>query len=58
MEDIHALELSFVKMFEGVEKLIIVYKEHELSIEDRIALTIQLEQEKSEEYNLQQQAHL
>ena len=39
MEDIHALERSFVKMFEGIDKIIIAYKEHELSLEDRIELT-------------------
>ena len=36
--DIHMLENSFVKMFEGVDKLIIVYKEHELSIDQRIVI--------------------
>ena len=36
MEDIHVLERCFIKMFEGVDKLIIVYKEHELSIDQRI----------------------
>ena len=49
MEDIHMLERSFVKMFEGADKLIIVYKEHELSIEQRITLAQQLEKEREEE---------
>lgn len=51
MEDIHALERSFEKMFEGVNRLIIVYKEHELSIDDRLELQLLIEDEKMEDFH-------
>ena len=45
IEDMSILERCFVKMFEGINKLVIVFKEHELTEEERIELHYRIEQE-------------
>ena len=49
IEDISTLERCFVKMFEGIDRLIIVYKEHELPLSERQALMAKIEEEKENE---------
>lgn len=46
LEDIQTLERSFHKMFEGIDKVVIVYQEHYLDRDQRLALLDRIEKDR------------
>ena len=52
MEDIQTLEKSFHKMFEGIDRVVIVYREHQLDMKQRAALQEKMEKDHERETQL------
>lgn len=46
VQDIHKLETSFHKMFEGIDKLAVVYREHRMTLKQRQHFGEKLEKER------------